>query len=131
MLVDRFGRKTVIVPSTIVSGISMFLFAVVPNFTWFLIGCMAWAVSIGISRSGAGCHAADMAPVGMNASAMGFYRMLADTGYILGPLTLGFAADIASPESALFATGGMVLVSGAIFALLAPETRAEAEAGGG
>ncbi|MEZ4520213.1 MAG: MFS transporter [Thermomicrobiales bacterium] len=131
MLVDRFGRKTVIVPSTIVSGISMFLFAVMPNFTWFLIGCMAWAVSIGISGPAPAAYAADMAPVGMNASAMGFYRMLADTGYILGPLTLGFAADIASPESALFATGGMVLVSGAIFALLAPETRAEAEAGGG
>jgi MFS-type transporter involved in bile tolerance (Atg22 family) len=64
-----------------------------------------------------------MAPVGMNASAMGFYRMLADTGYILGPLLLGLAADIASPESALVATGAMVIISGLAFAVLAPESR--------
>jgi MFS family permease len=122
-LVDRYGRKTVIVPSTLFSGLAMFLFAYMPNFVWFLVACGVWAVSIGISGPAPAAYAADMAPVGMNASAMGFYRMLADTGYILGPLLLGFAADIASPESALVATGAMVIASGLVFALLAPESR--------
>lgn len=129
-LVDRFGRKTVIVPSTLVSGASMFMFAVMPSFTWFLLACTAWAISIGISGPAPAAYAADMAPVGMNASAMGLYRMLADTGYILGPLMLGFAADLASPESALIATGVMVILTGIMFALLAPETRYE-DAGSG
>ncbi|CAN5708076.1 tetracycline resistance MFS efflux pump [soil metagenome] len=129
-LVDRFGRKTVIVPSTVVSGTSMFMFAVMPSFIWFLLACTAWAISIGISGPAPAAYAADMAPVGMNASAMGLYRMLADTGYILGPLMLGFAADLASPESALIATGVMVILTGIMFALLAPETRYE-DAGGG
>ena len=121
-LVDRFGRKTVIVPSTIISGVSMFLFAFMPSFTWFLIACATWAVSIGISGPAPAAYAADMAPVGLNASAMGLYRMLADTGYILGPLTLGFAADIASPPAALIATGVLVVSTGIVFAALAPET---------
>ena len=123
VLVDRFGRKTVIVPSTLVSGVSMFMFALMPNFTWFLLSCCAWAISIGIAGPAPAAYAADMAPTGMNASAMGLYRMLADTGYILGPLGLGFLADIASPEAALFGTGTMVLVAGAVFAFLAPETK--------
>jgi len=123
VLVDRYGRKTVIVPSTLVSGLSMFMFAVMPSFTWFLLACVAWAISIGISGPAPAAYAADMAPVGMNASAMGLYRMLADTGYILGPLMLGFAADIASPESALIATGVMVILSGILFAVLAPESQ--------
>lgn len=122
-LVDRYGRKTVIVPSTLFSGLAMFLFAYMPNFVWFLVACGVWAVSIGISGPAPAAYAADMAPVGMNASAMGFYRMLADTGYILGPLLLGLAADIASPESALVATGAMVIISGLAFAVLAPESR--------
>lgn len=123
VLVDRFGRKTVIVPSTIFSGLAMFLFATMPNFTWFLLACTTWAISIGISGPAPAAYAADMAPVGMNASAMGLYRMLADTGYIFGPLVLGFVADIASPEAALIGTGVMVLASGLLFALLAPESR--------
>jgi MFS family permease len=128
-LVDRFGRKTVIVPSTLFSGLAMFLFAAMPNFLWFLLACTAWAISIGISGPAPAAYAADMAPVGMNASAMGLYRMLADTGYILGPLMLGFAADAASPEAALVATGMMVLASGVLFALIAPESRPAAAAG--
>ena len=97
MLVDRFGRKTVIVPSTLVSGVSMFMFALMPNFTWFLLSCCAWAISIGIAGPAPAAYAADMAPTGMNASAMGLYRMLADTGYILGPLGLGFPRRYREP----------------------------------
>ncbi len=130
MLVDRFGRKTVIVPSTLFSGAAMFMFAVMPDFRWFLLSCIVWAISIGISGPAPAAYAADMAPVGMNASAMGLYRMLADTGYIIGPLGLGLAADFASPEIALIGTGIMVLVSGVVFALLAPETSPGASAEG-
>ena len=124
-LVDRFGRKTVIVPSTLVSGLSMFMFALMPSFTWFLLSCTAWAISIGIAGPAPAAYAADMAPTGMNASAMGLYRMLADTGYIVGPLGLGFAADVASAEAALIGTGILVILSGILFAALAPETRIE------
>lgn len=124
MLVDRFGRKTVIVPSTLFSGAAMFMFAVMPSFAWFMLSCAVWAISIGISGPAPAAYAADMAPVGMNASAMGLYRMLADTGYIIGPLGLGLAADLASPEAALIGTGVLVIASGIMFAILAPETSA-------
>lgn len=122
MLVDRFGRKSVIVPSTMISGLSMVMFALAPNFLWFILSCSAWAVSIGISGPAPAAYAADSAPPGMNASAMGMYRMLADAGYVAGPLMLGFAADILSTETALYITAGMVIASGILFAVLAPET---------
>lgn len=122
VMVDRWGRKTVIVPSTLISGASMFLFAIMPNFLWFLLACGAWAVAIGISGPAPAAYAADMAPPGMNASAMGLYRMLADTGYILGPLLLGLSADLFSSEASLYATGVMVIASGVVFAVLAPES---------
>ncbi|MBA2453073.1 MAG: MFS transporter [Chloroflexia bacterium] len=122
MLVDRFGRKSVIVPSTLISGGSMVMFALAPSFLWFILSCFAWAVAIGISGPAPAAYAADSAPPGMNASAMGMYRMLADAGYVAGPLFLGAAADILTTETALYITGGMVVASGILFALLAPET---------
>lgn len=122
MLVDRFGRKSVIVPSTLISGVSLVMFAIAPSFLWFLLSCFAWAVSVGIAGPAPAAYAADSAPAGMNASAMGLYRMLADAGYVAGPLLLGGTADILSSETALYITGGMVIASGIAFMILAPET---------
>jgi MFS family permease len=126
VLVDRFGRKAVIVPSTILSGLALIAFALASSFGWFILACAVWAVSAGIAAAAPTAYAADMAPPGMNAPAMGMYRMLADFGYVAGPLLLGTAADLFSTEPALYATAGLVIAAGLAFAVLAPETyRAE------
>lgn len=122
MLVDRFGRKSVIVPSTLFSGASLVMFALAPSLVWFFIACFTWAIAMGVSGPAPAAYAVDTAPPGMTASAMGMYRMLADAGYVVGPLTLGFAADILSTEAALYMTGGLVVVAGIVFGILAPET---------
>ena len=58
----------------------------------------------------------------MNAAAMGTHRMLADTGYVVGPLTLGWGADIFGTTSALLATAVMLVVVGLSFARFASES---------
>ncbi|HMM40719.1 MAG TPA: MFS transporter [Thermomicrobiales bacterium] len=122
VLVDRFGRKMVIVPSTLLSGVALLAFAMASSFTTFIIACGAWACASGIAAAAPTAYAADMAPPGMTAQAMGTYRMLADFGYVAGPLGLGFAADIFSTEAALYGTAIMVVVAGIAFAILAPES---------
>jgi len=122
VLVDRFGRKAVIAPSTILTGMSMLLFAVAPNFTWYLVACLAWSSASGIGGASPAAYAADVAPAGMNASALGAYRALADMGYVVGPLLLGVVSDVWSPEAALGLTTTMLVVSGLVFARFAPET---------
>ncbi len=121
-LVDRFGRKVVIVPATIISGLAMLIFAFAPSYGWFIFGCFAWSCSSGISGAAPAAYAADMAPPGMNAAAMSAYRMLADFGYVVGPLTIGFAADLFGPNTALYGTALGLIVIASIFALRAPET---------
>jgi MFS transporter, DHA1 family, multidrug resistance protein len=122
VMVDRYGRKWVIVLSTVISGFSLIAFAQAPNFAWFIIACAMWATSSGIAAAAPTAYAADMAPPGMNAPAMSMYRMLADFGYVAGPLLLGFAADVFATETALYATALLVIVAGAAFAWLAPES---------
>lgn len=124
-LVDRFGRKTVIVPSTIITGVSMLIFAWMTSFGWFMVGCITWAAAAGIAGPAPSAYAADMAPPGMNAAAMGFYRMLADSGYIVGPLALGIGADLVGAEESLIGTAIMLTIVGVYFAWRAPESTYE------
>ena len=122
VLVDTFGRKAVIVPSTLLSGAGLVSFALAPNYTWFLIACLLWALASGISGAAPAAYAADIAPRGMNAAAMSTYRMLADSGYVIGPALLGWLSDLAGTTTALTCTAALVVTTGVLFGLFAPET---------
>jgi MFS family permease len=121
-LVDRFGRKFVISPATFLTGLALVFFAFVPNWEWFLGASIVWAMSSGISGAAQGAYAADVAPAGRTASALGSYRMVGEAGYVVGPLTLGFLSDVGSARLAYFTAAALVVGAGLAFALLAPET---------
>src|SRR5690349_4043817 len=44
-LADRFGRKAVIVPSTVLTGMSMVLFCYAPSYAWFIAASVVWSVA--------------------------------------------------------------------------------------
>jgi DHA1 family multidrug resistance protein-like MFS transporter len=121
-LVDRFGRKLVIVPATLLTGVAMLLFAAAPSYRWFIVACAVWSIASGIGSNAPGAYAADNAPLGMNAAAMSTYRMLGDLGYVVGPLLLGFVADAAGANAALGGTAVVLTIIAALFARYAPET---------
>lgn len=122
VLVDRYGRKIIIVPSTILSGVSLVLFLAAPTYAWFLVACAAWSVAMGISGAAPAAYAADTAPGGMNAAALSTYRMLADLGYVVGPIALGLAADLAGASAALASAAVMLTAVALLFGRFAPET---------
>lgn len=122
VLVDRFGRKVVIVPATVLTGLALLLFSAAPSYRWFIGACAVWSIASGISSDAPGAYAADSAPPGMNAAAMSSYRMLSDFGYVAGPLLLGFVADAAGADAALAGAAIGLTVIAALFARFAPET---------
>lgn len=122
ILVDRFGRKAVIVPSTVFSAAAMLSFSVAGTFAAFMLSSMLWAASSGIAGAAPAAYAADLAPKGAVGPAMGLYRTIADLGYVLGPLMLGATADLFSAEVALYGTAVLLIASGALFLVKAPET---------
>ncbi|HSL47681.1 MAG TPA: MFS transporter [Candidatus Deferrimicrobiaceae bacterium] len=122
VLVDRYGRKIIIVPATILSGLSLVLFLRAPGYAWFLAACAAWSIAMGISGAAPAAYAADAAPAGMNAAALSTYRMLADLGYVVGPIALGLAADLAGADAALGGTAILLVSVALLFARFAPET---------
>jgi len=122
MLIDRYGRKIVIMPATLVSAAAMLLFLVMPGYGWFLAGCIVWSIATGVSGAAPAAYAADTAPAGMNAAAMSAYRMLADLGYVIGPLALGAITDAFGAEAALATAAILLVAAAALFAAYAPET---------
>jgi MFS transporter, DHA1 family, multidrug resistance protein len=122
VLVDRWGRKVVIVPATIVAGVSLVLFLTASSYAWFLVACVTWSIAVGVSGAAPAAYAADVAPPGMNAAAMSTFRMLADFGYVLGPIALGVVTDAVGANAALGGTAACLVVVGLLFWRLAPET---------
>ena len=122
VLVDRYGRKVVIVPATLASGASLVVFLLMPSYAWFLAGCVAWSLAVGVSGAAPAAYAADVAPPGMNAAAMSTYRMLADLGYVLGPVALGLITDGFGAGAALATAAVLLVAVAALFARWAPES---------
>ena len=93
-----------------------------PGYAWFLAGCVVWSVATGVSGAAPAAYAADTAPPGMNAAAMSAYRMLADLGYVIGPLALGAITDAFGAGVALATAAVLLVAAAALFALYAPDT---------
>ena len=87
-----------------------------------MAACVVWGVASGLSAGAPAAYAADIAPAGMNAAAMSTYRMLGDVGYMLGPVALGFVADVFSAEAALALAASLLVLVSLAFARFAPET---------
>ena len=122
MLVDRFGRKAVIVPATLVAGISLLMFCFAPSYPWFTTACVLWGAAMSVGGSAPVAYAADLAPSGMNAAAMSTYRMVSDFGYVVGPIVLGLVVDGYGTTTALVIAAGLTIGIGLAFRLFAPES---------
>lgn len=121
-LVDRFGRKAVIVPSTLLTGIAILGYGAAGTFLAFMLCSIFWSAASGVSGAAPAAYTADIAPPGMTAPTMGLYRALADAGYVAGPLALGIISDLQSPVAALAFTSAILIGSGLLFAVKAPES---------
>ncbi|MEE8369308.1 MAG: MFS transporter, partial [Dehalococcoidia bacterium] len=121
-LIDKLGRKAVIVPSALVTGVGLVLFAVSGNVWVFVLAGVIHGVGSGIVGPAPAAYAADMAPPGSRGITMGLFRTFGDAGFVIGPVLLGALADLAGFGWAL-AFNAMVLVSFALlFAVFARET---------
>jgi DHA1 family multidrug resistance protein-like MFS transporter len=118
---DRRGRKAVIVPSTVLTGVSMALFCYAPSYGWFMAASIVWSLAMSLSIAAPAAYAADSAPREKTAAAMSTYRMTADAGYVIGPPGLGLLADFTSPAIAILAGSAVLILLGAMFAVATPE----------
>ena len=91
-LSDRVGRKRPVMACLFLSGIAVLLIPLQGSLAG-LMGIMAfYGVATGIQGSIA-AWPADVAPKGKLGTSMGVYRVMADIGMVLGPITATYVAD--------------------------------------
>ena len=120
-LADRFGRKPVIAPATVIAGAGLALFAFSTSYPLYLVSAAVWGLGAGLSGPAPAAYVADLAPADLRAPVFGYFRSVADVGYIIGPLALGWIASRVGYEVPLLITAGTIAVAGALFWVLAPE----------
>ena len=118
---DRFGRKAVIVPATVISGLSVALFIVADSFVWFVVAALVWGIGAGVSGPAPSAYVADLAPPEQRGRVFGAYRAASDSGYVVGPLLLGWLAGVTGYDAPLWLTAALFVVVGLLFARFAPE----------
>jgi len=130
-MVDNWGRKAAIVPSTMLSGVSILCLTVSPNILWFVVSTILLGVSTGIAGPAPSAYVADLAQGTGIGARLGVYRSFGDIGFILGPIFLGLVSDLTGYGPALAINAVLIIATGTYFALVARETggkRARAKA---
>jgi MFS family permease len=121
-MIDRLGRKAVIVPSALVTGAALVLFALSGQVWMFVLAAVIHGLGTGIVGPAPAAYAADIAPPEMRGVTMGLYRTFGDAGFVIGPVLLGSLADLTTFGWALTFDAAVLVGIALLFALFARET---------
>jgi len=118
----RLPRKTLITPGCILLGIGLVLVAFSKNFSYLLISAMVMGVGIGMAGPVISAYVADTLSRDEYGIGMGLYRAISDIGFVVGPVTLGWLADIGGFTRPILINAAFVISIACIFHIFARET---------
>lgn len=125
--IDRLGRKNMIVPSTIVSGIGVILLASAGNVPFFFVAMAVLGAGTGIAGPAPAAYVADLAKGQNYGTILGMFRSISDVGFVVGPILLGWFADLRTYSFSMYINAALLIAAGLTFALLAREMRETGE----
>ncbi len=125
-LMDRFGRKTTMVPGFALMAMGLFFLAAGAGWQWgfvYFIGGFLWvhcgqAVTAGSMQ----VLGSDMAPAHARGRFFGFWRLIGEIGGLVSPAVFGFVADHISYAAAFSMTAVFALTTAALLTFSVHET---------
>ncbi len=122
IIMDRYGRKRAIVPSTLLMAGGLALVPFAQGF-WGLVAAAALAgFGNGLGSGVMMTLGADLSPRESRAEFLGIWHLIGDSGVMLGPVVVGGVADLLALQPAAWAIAATGLLAGLVFGLLVPET---------
>jgi len=125
-LMDRFGRKTTMVPGFATMAFGLFFLAAGSGWHWgfaYFVGGFLWvhcgqAVTAGSMQ----VLGSDMAPANARGRFFGFWRLIGEIGSLVSPALFGFVADHRSYAAAFTMTAFFALGTAALLIFSVTET---------
>jgi MFS family permease len=128
LIMDRWGRKTAIVPAFILQALSLGLVPFSGSMGALSAVAALGGLGNGLSSGTMMTLGADLSPPESRDEFLGIWRLIGDGGHAAGPYLVGQVADwVALPMSALVMSAAG-LAAALIFALLVPETLGQSPA---
>jgi len=125
-LMDRYGRKTTMVPGFLLMALGWFYLAASAQWHWSLtlfVAGFLWIHSGHAVTSGSmQVLGTDMAPALARGRFFGFWRMVGEVGSLISPALFGFVAEHGGYSSAITMTGLFALVTAGLLAFSVKET---------
>ena len=116
---DRFGRKTIIVPTATLIAVGIGIVAVADTLPLFIAGLTMSAVGSSITGPAPAAYVADLATEDQRGAAMGLYRTFGDIGVVLSPVLSGLLADAVSIPFAIGVNAVFIGIAAAAFLVFA------------
>lgn len=124
---DRLGRRGLICGGLVTQGVGVMLFTLGGSLSVHLAGACVVGIGTGMVYPVLLAFVSDHAEAHARASALGVYRLWRDSGYAVGALGAGLAADRIGLEGSLVGTAFVMLLASCVFALAGRTTGANAD----
>jgi MFS family permease len=122
-VMDRWGRKWTIVPSLLTLAAAMALVPLTTNFATFLAVGLLSGLGNGLGSGAVQVMGADLAPPERIGEFLGVWRVIADTGAIFAPLSIGALAQALTLGISFLAPVVVGVAGAALLLFVVPETR--------
>jgi len=122
IIMDRFGRKAAIVPSTAIMAAGVALIPLTANFAGLTVAGLLIGLGNGLGSGTMLTLGADLAPSDARSEFLGLWSLIGDAGITGAPLVIGAVADVLALQPAAWVIGGLGLLSSLVFGLFVPET---------
>ena len=131
VVVDRFGRKTSLLPGLLVLGISAYLLAQSSDYGSIVLMILVYGVGEGMSMGSSEAYAMDLAPERTRGAFLGVWELFRNVGRVVASILLGLIAERFGMPPAFILVGGFLALSAVLVAVLLPETRSRPGRTGG
>jgi len=118
----KLPRKALITPGCMLLGVGLVLVAFSKEYIYLLISAMVMGVGIGMAGPVISAYVADTLSRDEYGIGMGLYRAISDIGFVIGPVTLGWLADIGGFTKPILVNAAFVICIACIFHVIARET---------
>lgn len=122
-LADRYGRKVLMLPGALLTSAGLAAFIFCNSLFPFLAAAILLGIGTGVVGPAPAAYIADLAPERSRGLAIGLFRTFGDVGGMIGPVFLGWLADVGSFAWALNTNAALVALSAFGVAVFAREAR--------